>query len=235
MKKQIITVLASLILILSSTVAFAGSFNIGAAGAIGKVDASVTEKTHGLTTNSNSNNADVDNTNVFIGSVFAEYEMDLVAIGVEYIPGSADVSDKIKTRTEADASVTGTKAATSADVTRSAQAEIENYISVYAEVNMGGPLFIRAGMAQMDVNTLENLGGNSGSYGNAEVDGYNLGIGVKGDLGMVDGMTYKLYYEMTDFDTLKLTSTGNSVASETNTITADLDVTAVKLALGYRF
>ena len=99
MKKQIITVLASLILILSSTVAFAGSFNIGAAGAIGKVDASVTEKTHGLTTNSNSNNADVDNTNVFIGSVFAEYEMDLVAIGVEYIPGSADVSDKTKTRT----------------------------------------------------------------------------------------------------------------------------------------
>ena len=204
-------------------------------GAISHVEADVTEKTHGLTTNSNENNGTVDNDNVFIGSVFAEYEMDLVAIGVEYIPGSADVSDKTRTRTEADTSVTGTAKKVSANVTRSAQAEIEDYVSVYAEVSMGGPLFIRAGMAQIDVNTLENLGGNSGSYGNAQLDGYNLGIGVKGDLEMVDGMTYKLYYEMTDFDTLKLTSSGNSVSTETNTITADLDVSAVKFALGYRF
>ena len=41
--------------------------------------------------------------------------------------------------------------------------------------------------------------------------------------------------EKTNFDTLKITQTGNSVADEANSIQADLDVSAVKLALSYRF
>ena len=40
---------------------------------------------------------------------------------------------------------------------------------------------------------------------------------------------------MNDFDSLSLTSTGNSVASETNKLTADLDTWALKFGLGLQF
>ena len=45
----------------------------------------------------------------------------------------------------------------------------------------------------------------------------------------------KLALEVNDFDDLSLTSTGNSVASETNKISADLDTAAIKLSFGYKF
>ena len=160
MNKQIITVLASLGLILSSTVAFAGSFNVGVAGAIAHIEADGSETTtagDNGAANATINTATVDNDNVFIGSIFAEYEMDGgLAIGLEHIPGSADVSDKTKSRTETDKSITGQVATQTTSVKRSAQAEIENYMGVYVEVPvMGSPLFVRAGMSEMDVNTLE--------------------------------------------------------------------------------
>ena len=88
-------------------------------------------------------------------------------------------------------------------------------------------------MASIDVNTLEVKSSNGGSYGNAGVDGFNYGIGFKGDL--TDNLAYKVFYETTEFDQLSLTSTGNSVTSETNKVTADLDVSSVKFAIGYKF
>ena len=83
-------------------------------------------------------------------------------------------------------------------------------------------------MAQIDVNTLETASSNGGSYGNASLDGFNYGIGYKNG-------GFKLSYEATDFDSLSLTSTGNSVAAETNKISADLDTWALKLSYGLYF
>ena len=40
---------------------------------------------------------------------------------------------------------------------------------------------------------------------------------------------------MNDFDTLSLTSTGNSVTAETNTLTANLDTWAFKFGIGLQF
>ena len=40
---------------------------------------------------------------------------------------------------------------------------------------------------------------------------------------------------MNDFDQLNLTSTGNSVAAETNTLKADLDTWAFKFGIGLQF
>ena len=59
------------------------------------------------------------------------------------------------------------------------------------------------------------------------------GIGVKGIA--KERLRWKLSYEMNDFDSLSLTSTGNSVASETNKLTADLDTWALKFGLGLQF
>ena len=65
--------------------------------------------------------------------------------------------------------------------------------------------------------------------------GIVLGLGVKGTMSWNDSVQYKFIAEKTTFDQLKLTSTGNSVAAETNTITADLEVTSIKFGIGYKF
>ena len=103
----------------------------------------------------------------------------------------------------------------------------------YAEIPVYNTMYVRLGFAQIDVNTTETASSNGGSYGNATLDGINYGIGFKGDV--ADGVEMKLALEVNDFDDLSLTSTGNSVASETNKISADLDTAAIKLSFGYKF
>ncbi len=233
MKNKLLTVFTALIFTFSTTYLFAGNFNVGVLGSINQVEASGGEKTSspGVDTH----NATVENANVLMGSVYGEYEMDGFSIGIEYTPGSADVSDKLKSRVETPLSITGTAATQSTSVTRQAQAEVEDYTVLYVEAPVFGDAFIKAGMAQIDVNTLENLGSNSGSYGNASLDGIVLGLGVKGTMAFNDNVQYKFIVEKTTFDELSLTSSGNSVSTETNTITADLNVTSVKFGLGYKF
>ena len=82
------------------------------------------------------------------------------------------------------------------------------------------------GASQLDVITKENAITGSGTYGNATLDGLNVGVGYKGAMG--DYFT-KLSLEYTDFESLSLTSTTS------NKITADLDTTQLKFAIGKSF
>ena len=70
-------------------------------------------------------------------------------------------------------------------------------------------------------------GGSSTVYGNTTVDGLNYGVGFKGVTG--NNLTWKVAYEVVDFDDLSLTSTTG------NKITADLDTKEVNFSLGYQF
>jgi len=155
------------------------------------------------------------------------------ALGYEAIPGAADVSDKAHTRTDTETSVTST--ATTTDNTRvfTADAEVEDFKVIYAEIPLGSLFYVRAGMSEITVNTKETASGNGGNYGNATLDGVQYGFGIKGIRG--DKIRWKLGYEVNDFDSLSLTSTGNSVTAETNTLKADLDTTAFKVGLGIQF
>ena len=155
------------------------------------------------------------------------------ALGYEAIPGAADVSDKTHTRTDTETSVTSTAAATSNSRTFTANAEVEDFKVIYAEVPIGPLFYIRAGVSEITVNTLETASGNGGSYGNATLDGWQVGFGMKGIKG--DRLRWKAGYEYNDFDTLSLTSSGNSVTTETNSLTADLDTWAFKFGLGLQF
>ena len=236
MNKKLLTILVSAMFALATSVANAGSFNIGVTGALAKVEADGTETTNaGDSGTANTNSASVDNENVVIGSVFAEYESDYygLTLGVEHIPGSADVSDAGHTRTDTEKSVTGDSTLNSDSRTFKAAAEVENYNLIYIEAPIYENFFVGAGVSEMDVNTLETASGNGGTYPNTSVDGTMYRFGIKGDIG--DNTGYKLFYEINDFDTLKVTSTGNSVADETNTISADLDVDMLKFAIAYNF
>ena len=239
MRNKLLTILGSLLLAISSyTASNAQSFNIGVTGALATLNASGTESNSGATnagTEASVRNASVENQGIPIGSVFVEFESDYwgLTLGFEHVPMTADVSDSVKTRNDTETSVTGTATQTTNARVFKANAEVENFNKVYLELPIANNFFVRAGIAELDVNTTEVKSGNGGSYGNATLDGTVLGLGIKGDVG--DSMGYKLFYEQTDLDQLKLTSTGNSTGSGTNSITADLDVTELKFALSYKF
>jgi len=223
MKKLYLTILATLFM---SAYAYAGSYNLGVSGSLIDVNADGTETTTAGDVAggaANTNSTSVDN-QAIIASIFAEYEMDGgIVFGFEHVPGSADVSKNVKSRTETAQGVSGTDA--DGVVSRKAQAEVENLNTLYVEYPIGS-YYVRAGFTQVDVNTTETVPTSSGTYGNATLDGLNLGVGFKGSLG--DYFT-KLSVEYTDFEDLSLTSTTS------NKITADLDTTQLKFAIGKSF
>ena len=234
--KKIIIALTTAFITFAFTSVYAGSFNVGVTGAIAKIAGDGKETTSaGDSGTANSNTASAEHKNVPIGSYYLEYESDFygITLGFEHTPGSADVNSSVKSRQDIENSVTGDETTNTGTRDFKAQAEVENYTNLYVEIPVYNSFFVRAGMASIDVNTLEVKSSNGGSYGNAGVDGINYGIGLKGDLS--DNLAYKFFYETTEFDSLSLTSTGNSVTAETNKVTADLDVSSVKFAIGYRF
>lgn len=221
MKKILITILATFAL---AGVSHAGSFGVGVSGGVVQVEGSGSETTTAGTVTGGAANTNSQNVNAasVIGSIFAEYEFENgFAIGYEHVPGSADVSDKHSRRDASSEDAVGS--GTSGDTTRTAQAEVDNFNTIYLEAPLG-PMYVRLGMASVDVTTNET--GSHGTYGNTSVDGVQYGFGVKGTLGSF--MT-KTSFEHTDFDSLSLTSTTS------NTIKADLDVTQIKFALIKQF
>jgi len=245
MRKITLTILASIFLVASTvTASYAGSFGIGIQGALTgiKASGSETSSVNGSELES-TRSANVSN-DVVIPGFYAEYTADLdyvgsLTLGFEMVPGQADVSNSVLTRTDTETSVSGTAAAVSNQREFKGQAEVENYNTIYAEVPF--PLFnltdngayLRLGFSQIDLNTTEKASGNGGSYGNTSIDGINYGFGFKNN--MTDNFVMKVSYEATDFDSINLTSTGNSADSGTNTISANIDTWAIKLAMGYEF
>jgi hypothetical protein len=234
--KNLKNVLIGLIATISLTsVAYAGSFGLGLTGSNTKINGSGTESDAANTgTESSVRTKSVDN-DAILGSVYAEYSFDDaswgaagngITFGASYTPGSADVSDKVLSRTDT-AVGKGGAGDSSGSVTYKAQAEVENYQNFYVEVPLWKSIYVKAGMSQIDVNTKESGSSTTGTYGNTSLDGTNLGIGLKGVTS--SNIVWKLAYEETDFDTLNLTS------STSNTIKADLDTEAVSLSIGYRF
>ena len=202
---------------------FATSYGIGVTGTIAMIDASGSE-TEGTAADTSDKSASVDNT-AFYGSIFLESTFDNgITVGFSHNPLSADVSDKTHERTET--SVAGDGEGVTGSNTRKADAEVKNYNQIYMEVPYKGS-YVKVGFAQIDVNTQENALSNGGTYGNATLDGFAIGIGAKGDLG--NDSYAKISLEYVDFEDLSLSSSTN------NSINADLDITELNFSIGKTF
>jgi len=214
----------------------AGTLTMGVAGSVTTVDASGTETdtlTAGganVTDTSTRNKTISDDTAT--GTIFAEYTFSDHAWpttwGVEYTPGTADISKKLS-RADTETSQTGSPTATSLSVTREASASATNFGTAYLEVPIWGMLYARAGLSNMTVNHANR----SKMNGHTNLTGVNLGGGVKGTTS--GGILWKLSYEETNYDSITLTSTGNSVAANSNTVKGDVDTSAYRISLGKSF
>ncbi len=219
LKKYISVVFSGLVMSLGLASADIG---VGVTGTLAMIDASGSEKepTSGSTETTSTS---VDNRAVY-GSVFIESISDNgFVVGVAYNPFSADVSGDVHERTET--SEAGSGEGVTGSNTRKASAEVENYRTLYMEIPVS-TMFVKLGLSQIDVNTTENALTNGGTYGDATLDGYNIGIGVRQDKG---SYYYKASIDYVDFEDLSLSSTTN------NSIAADLDVTEINFSIGKKY
>ena len=228
--KLILTTIIALMFATGSAMAFKG-VSIGVFGSTGDLDANGHEiegsGDQEKTTTSKS-------TSVEYGGIFAEATGGTdhlsFTVGISHVPGSASWDASTRTDATSDA-----KEDSQDDGTYTGKAEVEGYTTLYVEpgvmFNESFGVYGKAGGSVVTVNTLESIaiGTDSSAYGNVDVWGATYGVGLK--YVSSAGLFIKLEHTETDFDEITL----NSTTGNKNNITADIDVTATTLAIGYTF
>ena len=182
----------------------------------GQTDVSGTE-TEGTATDTSTRTASFKE--AFVGGdIFVEMVSDGgFTYGVSYVPLDIEIGSGSRTDTN-----TGADVASEADTgTRTASADLSDLVTVYANIPFGGNGFYGlAGYHLVTVSTDETL--NESSYGNEDIEGYQLGIGQRSG-------NFKYEFAYSDFEDISLSSTGGG----TNSISADAD--ALTFRMSYAF
>ena len=218
MKKTLLVIMITMLTFVGKSYA---EMTYGVSLGLTKINADGTETEGGET-----NDGSADH-NVIIPSLFAEYAYsDTISVGLDYIPLTADVSDKAKSRSDTETSVTGTATTTTTSRTQSAQAELSNHVTLYSNYMLTDTAFVKAGVAFVQLNTEESLGTGS-NYGNEDIYGAVIGIGSKRG-----NSRFELVY--TDYEDVSLTSTvARTGVTTNNKIDADLDTLAFKYSYAF--
>ena len=99
---------------------------------------------------------------------------------------------------------------------------MQDLVTAYVHVPIG-PMYGILGYHQVTVATQETL--QTSKYGNVDINGYQVGLGVKGD-----HSRFQLTYS--DFDDISITGT-NSGETNQNKITADADALTASFSINF--
>jgi hypothetical protein len=224
LSKLIVAIVASLF-ISASAMAFEG-FSIGIVGGTTDFDTTGSEFTTqtDMTTEKNDGSA---SKSVDVGSFFAEYTVAQGStFGIEVVPDTAEIG--AKSRTDSNTLATD-------DGTYTAKANISDHVTVYVEptymMNEQFGIYVKGGAARVTVESKESIafGADSSSYGDVDVWGVMYGAGIK--MVGASGLFGKIEATKTEYGTVTLHSTTGSK----NTITADPEAEAARIAIGYNF
>ncbi len=218
MKKAIYVLMISMLTFVGKAYA---EISFGVSASLTQIDASGTETEGGEKTSSTADNL------VVVPSLFVEYGIsDAISIGLDYIPITADVSKNTKSRTDVETSVTGNAATVATSRTQKAQAELSNHTTLYANYMVTDTVFIKAGVAYVELDATESLGTGS-KYGSEDIYGGAFGIGAK-----ADNMRVELLY--TDYEDISLkSSVARTGVTKNNTIDAELDTLQFKISYAF--
>jgi hypothetical protein len=224
LSKLIVAIVASLF-ISASAMAFEG-FSIGIVGGTTDFDTTGSEFTTqtDMTTEKNDGSA---SKSVDVGSFFAEYTVAQGStFGIEVVPDTAEIGAKSR--------VDGNTLTTD-DGTYEAKANISDHVTVYVEptymMNEQFGIYVKGGAARVTVESKESIafGADSSTYGDVDVWGVMYGAGIK--MVGASGLFGKIEATKTEYGTVTLHSTTGSK----NTITADPEAEAARIAIGYNF
>ena len=219
MKNKILTGLASLMLMFSISTLKA-DVNVGASVMLGQLDTSGSETEKVDLAGAADKNSKSFKETFYGASVFLELVSDNgFALGIDYVPVDFDIGDGKRTDSATGEDANPSEADTG---TRTASASLEDLITIYANIPLGGNgVYALAGYHTVDVTTSETLP--SSSYGNVDLNGYQIGIGRKGD-------NSKIEFFYSDFEDISLTATGGKASHK---IDADADAMGLKLSFFY--
>ncbi len=158
-----------------------------------------------------------------VGTIFIEAQNDNgFAVGVEVIPGEAEIGAKTTSRTDKLTSGSST-------VTQKAQAEISGHVTAYAILPVMSAGYLKLGAGSVDVETNETLG-TGAAYGNASVSFGTVALGFQKTAD--NGLFFRGEVGYTDYEEVVLKSTGSDAAS---TIKGDISHTHGKISIGKAF
>ena len=232
MKK--ITKLASIALLLTSvtSTAFADNWNIGASASYGNIDGTASDTQVGpAATVAQTRGAKSGDADFPFASIFLEYaktmdkDLDII-LGLDYVPFKAEIDSK----SFADTSLEGGPTDTTG--TRKAKLELENYATLYLQptykIGGGTAVFGKVGYIHGDVK-ISGSNTATGSTINATdtLNGYVVGLGVQHNINK--NVFVRLEGSYTDHDSVTATD------SKSTKFTADSEIIAGKLSIGYSF
>ncbi len=223
----------ALLLTSISSAALADNWNVGASASYANIDGTASDSqvtgagaVVAQTRGGQSGDADFP-----FGSIFVEYaktmdkDLDLI-IGLDYVPFKAEIESK----SFSDSSFETTSTAVSG--VRTAKLELENYATLYLQptfkVGGGTSVYGKVGYIHGDVKiTGSNTATSSTINAKDTLNGYTIGLGVQHNIDK--NLFVRLEGNYTDHDTVKATD------SKQTTFTADSEMYAGKISIGYSF
>ena len=222
MKKIILAV--SFILASFSMVSAEIGVNVGVSGNLAVFHATGVDKDTNTAGTSTEISTDDETGVAGYTSFFIEKTLgDRITIGYDY------VSSSLESETSETVRMDKTTTDTQSSKTNTVKVAFEDLSTLYVALNITENLYVKAGMATVDVITKESLATGS-TYGNTSIDGSVMGVGYNNSFD--NGMFFRVEGTIMDFDNAKLTSTTNG----DNTIELNnLEGASGKLSIGKSF
>ena len=225
----------ALLLTSISSVALADNWNVGASASYANIDgtASDTQVTGAGASVAQTRGGKSGDADFPFGSIFVEYaktmnkDLDLI-IGLDYVPFKAEIDSVSRT----DSSQEGSADSVSVTGVRKAKLELENYATLYLQptfkVGGGTSVYGKVGYIHGDVKiTGSNTATSSTINAKDTLNGYTVGLGVQHNINK--NLFVRLEGNYTDHDTVTATD------SKQTKFTADSEIYAGKIAIGYSF
>ena len=227
MKKIIAIVLAVSSLFFLTATKVLAEWSAGVSVSRGGYEASGTE-TAGTESEKNSSSEKAEFT---YPSIFVEYNLGSVSLGLDVIPGSVTTDEQART----DNGVGDTGITTGNDIiTNKVSVELSRHVSLYALVpitDIGA--FVRVQIIRVDVETKDTLGSGS-AYPDTTMNGASLSLGYQHDTG---GVFVRAEVGYTEYENITVTSIGatNEAGTVFNKVGADVDGTWARISIGKAF
>jgi opacity protein-like surface antigen len=224
----------ALLLTSISSVAFADNWNVGASASYGNIDGTASDTqldSRTSTTVAQTRGAKDGDADFPFASIFVEYaksmnkDLDII-FGLDYVPFKSEIDSK----SFADTSLEGGE--TSDNGTRKAKLELENYATLYLQptykIGGGTAVYGKVGYIHGDVK-ISGSNTATGSTINATdtLNGYVFGLGVQHNINK--NVFVRLEGNFTAHDDVTATD------SKSTKFTADSEIIAGKLSIGYSF
>ena len=210
--------------VMFSTVAANAEKRIGISGAYTMFSSDGTETIKSSGTKTSKTHDD----EAVVPSIFFEIANDNgLAVGLDFIPAEAELGSGKNARTDTD---TDDASDTAGD--NKVSAELTSHTTLYLSKSVGGNgAYFKGGVAFATIDTTETLATGS-TYGNEDVTGFLVGLGVNKDND--NGTFFRTELTYTDYEDISITGSADS-DGVSNKIDADIDAVAFRISVGKAF